>query len=333
MPFHSIKLLATHGVLVWSVSLPMVLGQNQSPTAAQPASLLPPMPPPAQSGIAYFRELLEAKPEQREKLLAGKNPQYRAVLEDGVRRYEALSPEERELRLRTMELRFYVTSLLRVAPSNRADRLKRLVPERERPLVEDRLNYWDRLSAADQKKALENEQMTRAVVGIVGPPASHRQIPLNNQTSNQVRQIEEQFIRWQEVPNARRAKVQMNFANIFELTDAEKHEILSRLHLNDEERQLMENTLARFKQLTPSQRSACVQNFSKLASLSPPERREFLVNAEEWQKMKPSDREAWRKLVSQVPPMPPLPHSRLLPPYPPGLRPPRPNTTTALKTN
>ena len=76
---------------------------------------------------------------------------------------------------------------------------------------------------------------------------------------------------------------------------------------------------------------ACVKNFSKLASLSPAERREFLVNAEEWQKLKPEDREAWRKLVSKVPPLPPPPNR--LPPLPPGLHPQRPNAITAQSTN
>jgi hypothetical protein len=76
-----------------------------------------------------------------------------------------------------------------------------------------------------------------------------------------------------------------------------------------------------------------VTNFIILASLSPAERREFLVSAAEWQKMKPEDRDAWRKLVSKVPPLPPLPNSYRLPPLPTVGHPQRANPTTAQSTN
>lgn len=327
MRLRSIKSLTIQGAMVWAVSLRVVLGQNPLPAAAQSARSSPPMPPPpAQSGIAYFRELLEAKPDQREKLLEGKTPQHRAVLENGLRKYEALSPEERELRLRTMELRYHVTSLLRVAPSNRVERLK-LVPEKDRLLVEDRLKYWDRLSPADQKDALENERVTRVVLGITVPPTPFRQIPLSSQTSNQVRQIEQHLVRWQSLPDARREQIQKHFQTLFELSDAEKaRERLQPLPLTPEERDLMEKTLAEFKKLPVSARSMCISNFTKFADLSPDERRQFLLNAQEWQKMTPEDRQTWRRLVSKVPRMPPLPPGLGQPPLPPRVRPASPAT-------
>ena len=37
------------------------------------------------------------------------------------------------------------------------------------------------------------------------------------------------------------------------------------------------------------------------------ERRHFLKQAEAWQKMTPSERERWRKVVALVPQLPPLP--------------------------
>jgi len=292
-----------------------------------------PRPAPSQSGIAYFRQLLAAKPEEREKLLAGKSAEIRRVLENGVQTYEALSPEERELRLRTMELRYHVTSLLRVAPTNRAERLK-LVPDRDKPLVEDRLKYWDKLSPEEQKDALENERTVR-ILGVSGPGSSRREIPLTGQTSNQVRQIEQQFVRWQTLPEAHRTQIQKNFQTLFEFSDAEKvREKLQPLPLSDEERQLMQVTLDRFQKLSPLQRANCIKNFEKFAELSPAERRQFLLNAQEWQKMKPEDREAWRKLVSKVPRMPPLPPGLLgQPPMPPMPRVlPRP-AATVVATN
>jgi hypothetical protein len=323
MAVRSIKAITVWGILIGTISLPVSFGQ-------QPAVMPRPFPPaPSQSGIAYFRELLAAQPEEREKLLAGKSAEVRRILENGVRTYEALSPEEREFRLRTMELRYHVTSLLRVAPVNRAERLKQ-VPDRDRPLVEDRLKYWDNLSAEDQKEALENERIIR----IWGPApwSSRREIPLTGQASNQVRQIEKQLIRWQTMPDARRAQIQKNFQTLFEFSDAEKaREKLQPLPLNEEERQLMQATLDRFQKLAPLQRANCIKNFEKFAELSPAERRQFLLNAQEWQKMKPEDREAWRKLVSKVPRMPPLPPGLGQPPLPRRALPPA--ATTAVATN
>lgn len=277
----------------------------------------------AQSGIGYFRALLTARPEEREKLLAGRSPEHRQVLESSVRRYEALSPEERETRLRTMELRFHVTSLLRVPPSKRDEQLK-LVPENDRPIVEERLRFWDTLSPLEQKEALENERAAR-ILGVAGPGSKTREIPLTGQTSNQVRQIEQHLVRWQSLAEARRQQVEKNFATLFEFSDEEKAlGSLKALSLSDAERELMQKTIEAFKKLPVAARENCVRNFPKFAELSPAERREFLYNAQQWQKMSAADREAWRKVVSKVPKFPPLPPGVRQPPLPrvgPGLPP------------
>ena len=296
-----IKPFVWAGWLVCSLPWCGVLAQNPTavPRTAQPP---PPLPSAAKSPINYFRELLAAKPEDREKLLAGKPPEHRKVLEKSLRDYLVLKPDERELRLRTMDLRYHLTTLLRSAPSNRVERLK-MVPERDRPLIEDRLRFWDQLSPEAQREALENERWIR-VMGAVGSGAE-RDMPLTGATSNQLRQIEQQLIRWQSLPEARRVQAQKNFTTLFELTDTEKSADLPTGDLSAEERALMQKTLDRFGKLSPTQRAQCVRAFGKLAALSPGERRSFLINAQEWQKMKPEDREAWRRLISKVPPLPP----------------------------
>ncbi len=330
-PFNPLALWA---ILVCLLPWCEASGQAQNRAGAiRPPVAPPPVPAQAGSPIDFFRQLIAAKPEERTQLLAAKGPQLAKVLENYALAYQALPAEERELRLRTMELRYHVTSLLQKSPTNRLERLK-FVPERDRPLVEERLKYWDQLSADQQEEVLKNERLTREYIGAGVPKSSASPTSLTGQTSNQFVRIEKQFVQWQMLPESRRSEIQKHFTTIFELTDAEKaREKLLPLPLGEEERQLMEQTLARFKQLSPSQRNACVQNFSKLASLSPTERREFLVSAQEWQKMKPDDREAWRKLVSKVPPMPPLPQSYRLPPMPPGLRVPRAGAATAQNTN
>ena len=303
--------------------------QNRA-TSPRPVSS-PPMPTRVGSPIDFFRTLISANPAEREKLLEAKEPKLRAVLANSAVEFQNLPAEQRELRLRNMELRYHVTALFRTAPSNRTERLK-FVPDRDRPLVEDRLKYWDHLSAEQRETALENERLTIDYIG-VPPRSSGNTASLTGQASNQVVRIEQQIVRWNMVPDARHAQIQRTFKELFELTDEEKaREKLLPLPFNEEERQLMERALARFKQLSLSQRDTCVQNFDKFASLSPAERREFLVNAEKWQKMKPEDREAWRTLISKVPPMPPLPHIYRRPPLP-MVQSPRTGTATVPGTN
>lgn len=293
----------------------------------------PPLPTQAGSPIDFFRALISANPTEREKLLAAKEPKLRKVLEDSVLEYQNLHAEQRELRLRNMELRYHVTSLLRTAPSNRTERLK-FVPDRDRPLVEYRLKQWDGYSAEQQAEVLKNERLTREIIGAGVPRIPPNPALLTGQASNQVVRIkmEKQFVEWAKIPDERHNQIQKSLRELFELTDQEKaREKLLPLPLSDEERQSMQQALARYKQLSPSQRNTCITNFNKFASLSPAERREFLVNAEEWQKMKPEDREAWRKLVSKVPPLPPLPHRYRVPPLPMELRPQRPGSATTVQ--
>jgi len=304
-------------VVILTVSLRVAVGQAQAAAPAPATVRLPAMPSTAaKPGIVYFRELLSAKPEEREKLLADKSPEHRKVLEKGIRDFEALSPDERDTRLRTMELRYHVTLMLRMRATNRMERLK-LVPENLRPLVEDRLKYWDRLSPAEQKEALQKESASRILVGVSGSGSRPQGIPMNGQSSNQVVQIEQQLVRWQSLPETRREQIQKNFTTLFDLSDEEKARTqLQALPLSPDERRLMEKTLADFKKLPVSARTLCIRNFPKFAELTPQERRQFLYNAQEWQKMTSEDRQSWRMLVSKVPRMPPLPPGLGQPPKP-----------------
>jgi hypothetical protein len=325
-----------HPLLFWAM-LVCLLPWNEAGGQAQnrPVAPQPPIPLRAGSPVDFFRQLITAKPEERDEMLrrrAPDSPQLRAALEQHARRYQDMPAEQRELRLRNMELRYHLTSLFRTAPTNRIERLKS-VPERDRPLVEDRLKYWDSLSPEEQQEELKKELLTREIIGAGLPKMPPNPARLTGSASNQLVRIEQQLVKWQLVPEARRAKAQQYFTNLFELTDEEQAgERLLPAQLSEEERQLMERALTQFKQLSPAQRSACVLSFDKLASLSPSERRAFLVNVEEWQKMSAEDRKAWRKLVSKVPP--PLPQYYRRPPLPMDLRPVRSgSTTTAQYTN
>ena len=258
--------------------------------AAQPAAA-PPLPPMPSTPVDGFRQMLAAKPAAREALLAAKRPEVRRVLENSLRTYDALPDDEREARLRALELRFRIVALVRMAPSNRTEALK-WVPEAHRALIEERLQIYDQLSPEGQKILLEKERSDRVISG-----------QISNQTSNQLRQIELLILKWQTVPPADRVRIQRDIVRVFEVST----------RLSPEEREKMRQSLERFKNLGPAQREQCFLNFTKFADFSPAERRQFLMDVQEWEQLKPEDRATWRKLVSRMPPLPP----RRPPPLPP----------------
>ena len=71
----------------------------------------------------FFRQLLAMTPDERDNFLTNRPPEIRARILAKVGEYEALDPNERELRLRATELRWYLMPLLRESPTNRAVQL------------------------------------------------------------------------------------------------------------------------------------------------------------------------------------------------------------------
>jgi Protein of unknown function (DUF3106) len=250
---------------------------------------LPPMPQ-SQSPVDFFRQLLAMSPDEREDFLASRPVAVRERILAKVSEYQALDPDERELRLRATELRWYLTPLLLSAATNHAAQLAQ-VPEDLRDLVKSRLVEWDILPPPVQREFLENERTLHYFAHVdptnnPGDPAAEKS-----------RQIAEQF------------------DCFFELTPAEKEKTLGTL--SEAEREQMEKTLRSFDQLPPSQRFECIRAFTKFAAMNPQDRADFLKNAERWSQMPPKDRQAWRDLVTHVPEWPPLPQSFIMPPMPP----------------
>jgi len=273
---------------------PLIVNQP----SAQPA--LPPMPPTWPSPVDFFRKLLAATPTEREQLLATKTPPQRQVLFNSLREYEALAPEERDQRLAALDLRSYLTPLLVLPPSNRVSRLDAL-PAPMRPLVEARLVVWDTLSSESQKLVLQNERVMRLVVA--GDRGRERDLNLTSLNASQVRQLEADIARWQELPSATREQIYGQFQKIFDATDRQQKKAFA--PLNPAELQQMQRALDNFRKLPARQREQCLEGFKRFTELSPEERRQFLLNAEEWRRMSSEDRALWRQLVNRMPPLPP----------------------------
>ena len=277
----------------------VVLLGSAGPAPAQeaaPSERVSPLTPP--SFTALFRQLLSAPQEEQQKLLAQKPAAAQQLLLEKLEEYRGLPTAERQRRLHLLDLRWYITQLRYVAPSNRITRLA-TIPEPDRQLVEDRLAIWDALTP-QQKLHLLLYDVTRNYLDSP-PPALPPSPPglVMNPSSNSAQ--EEALKRWRSLPLAKQSEILQHFKSVFD--DEPTPPLPEGLALKQ---QHVINTL---KQMEPGQREKYVQGFQKFVALSPPERERFMNNFTRWNKMTPAARNAWSTLAEHLP----------LPPSPPGL--------------
>jgi hypothetical protein len=277
--------------------------------------------PQPRSPVDLFRQLLAMSPDEREKFLTIYPPETHARILAKVAEYEALDPDERELRLRATELRWFLMPLLRAAPTNRAALLA-AVPGDLRQLVQSRLDQWIILPPPLQQEFLENERTLRYFTRIDltnEPPPAPEPLPGDDGQAH-----------WNALPENQRRQMIAQFNQFFELTLEEKQRTLNTL--SDAERAQMQKTLQAFGNLTPNQRDECIRAFAKFAGMSAVEKEEFLKSAERWSQMSPEERQTWRDLVVNVPQWPPLPIGFAASPAPPPV-PPRVEPSVATNRN
>ncbi|MGO8765447.1 MAG: DUF3106 domain-containing protein [Limisphaerales bacterium] len=279
-------------------------GWGDETNAPVPSAATPPYPP-GYSPVDLFRQLLAMSPEDRNNYLAQKPPQIRQRILDKIQEYLALDPNERELRLRATELRWFLLPLMKDPPSRRDADLAQ-APERVRDLVKQRLIQWEILPPELQQQFLDNENALHylAQTGATNPPSG--EVGLQNTPSD------EELARWKGLTEPQRNAISAQFNEFFELTPDEKSETLNLL--SDAERAEMEKTLQAFSTLSPDQRLECIRAFNEFAGMSARERTEFLKNAQRWSQLSPRERQAWRDLVTDVPKWPPLPPGALIMP-------------------
>ena len=298
-------------------------------------SPLPPLPPllPPVAPISFFRELLAMNGAERALALTNRPPQIQKLILAKVAEYESLNADERALRLRVTELRWYLRPLMTTPATNRPDQLA-AIPEQDRKLVEDRLEEWDKLSPDVQKELLANEATMRYLADIEGRTVDNRRLTFDAIPPSGRARLEEGIDKWSSMTENQRRRMLNRFRQFFELTAQEKQKALNTL--SEPERAQIEKTLEKFDNLSPNTRDQCIRSFEKFAGLSPAERQQFLQSAERWKLMSPSEREAWREVVLRLPPPPPrLPPMPPMPPrMPPLPAPPHPNAPVpALATN
>ena len=260
----------------------------------------------------YFRQLLALSLAERELALAEKPEHMRKFLMDRLKEYDALTPEDRELRLRMTQLRWYLRPLMELAATNRVERLAK-IPEPDRKLVEERLQLWDKLPAELQKEVLEHEMIVGYVIHEEATPAASKKGLPDTMPPEWRKKFEQDLAQWNALPQPQRQRMVDHFHQFFELSEKEKAKTLDTL--SETERRQMEKTLQTFEKLPSVQRQVCIDSFRRFANMTPEQQLQFLKNAERWQAMTPSERETWRTLVTKLPPLPP---GFGVPPLPPA---------------
>ncbi|MGB9602729.1 MAG: DUF3106 domain-containing protein [Verrucomicrobiia bacterium] len=295
-------LLAFAASICFAAELPV---KKESTNATQP----PPLPP-IQSPIAYFRTLLETNQQAREQILSEKTPEQRKILEAKLNEYLALPQNQRELKLFMTELRWYLTTILRTDSTNRISLLQQ-VPEKYKPLIQDRLQHWEKLPPDIQKELLENEFALQYALRLTNGSQVQIQTTLSTLHPQQKLKVLQTLANWNHLPEQRRKALAENFNKVFELSQQEQEAALK--ILPPAERIRMENTLAVFSNLSKEEKERCIASFKRFATMSESEREQFLRNAAKWAEMSPQEREAWRNIVRsfksnkniEFPPLPP----------------------------
>jgi hypothetical protein len=302
------------------------VGEPPLPSSTNAYSAPSALIPKAVTPVDFFRQLLAMEAGERARSLADRPPESQRLILAKVREYESIKPDEREIRLRATELRWYLRPLMSMPATNRTASLA-LIPEDDRQLVVNRLSEWDRLSPEAQKDLIDNEMSIRYFTEIQGSSEAQQKRMLESIPPDRRDKLEAGISQWQSLPEARRHKLLNQFNLFFELTQAEKSKALNRL--SEAERAQIARTLKTFGGLPPEVRSECIRSFAKFASLRLEERQQFLKNAEKWKLMSPDQRQAWRELVAKLPP--PIPPET--PPLPPNLSPTTPRRGLPVATN
>jgi hypothetical protein len=310
---HSIKhsLLAGWGVSQRLGAPPLLAQALLPPPAASPGNALPGQVS-ARSPVDTFRELLAMNPAERKQFLAARPPETQRQILGKVREYEALGPNQRELRLKATELYYYLWPLMNTSASDRPPLLA-LVPQGDRKEIERRLLAWDQFPAGKQQELLTNAAAIRFFTELKTSPP-----PLPPASPAQLVKLQSGILQWQALSRGQQRRITARFKRFFDLTPEEQQEACNTL--SEPERRQIEKTLYKFENLSPADRAKAIRSFEKFARLSLEQRRQFLKNAELWKLMPPDERQNWRDLVNDLPQQPPSPPGlRETPPFPPGL--------------
>ena len=278
------------------------------------APMMPPHPltDPAsnRSPLEFFRQLLAMDAAARGAKLAGLSTKSRAALQRKLAEYDALSPGARELRLQATELRYFLRPLLGLERDFR-NRAVAALPEKFRSLVAARLVQWDGLPKETRSAILDNEWMLLGVLRY-GPQFAATAVK-EGSLPGETAAARERLEAWSSLRPARQQELLGRFHRFFTLNADEKERVLDQLP--EYQRVKVFATIDEIRRLPERERLACMDALRRFNEMSVVERAAFIRNAKLWRGLSSGEKEAWRMVVQQFPPLPP---GVEMPPVPPG---------------
>src|SRR5206468_2150948 len=136
--------------------------------------------------------------------------------------------------------------LMNMAAPDRTARLDS-VPPNFRPLIEDRLQQWDKLPPGLQQELLTNEPAIRYFTELRIGSLGYQLLLHQNLTPERRKMLEEGIAQLQAMPEEQRQKLMERFNGFFGLTNLEKQKALN--NLSEPERQQIEKTLSTYGRL------------------------------------------------------------------------------------
>ncbi len=277
----------------------------------------PPAPPLPTSPVAVFRRLLSLDAAARALALAQRDEAHRSALASRLAEYDALPLEQREQRLLATDLYWHMQQLLPRPPAERSG-LVANAPAPLQAVLSERLALWDRLPTSDREALLQHEQAIRyfAHMREITPPP----LPITNASVAAAPAVplrmQAELGRIQELSAPDRRHLVETWRQLFEATPDSPERNTALRSMTALERREMNEVLERFRALPPAQRQICIESFARFATMKPSERVGFLRDAERWASLPAQERQAWRNLVTKLPPLPPIPESIPPPPLP-----------------
>jgi len=304
LPFAFKEIAVGLGVFLIGSMTPLSAQPNPGALAESAPSRVAPPNPSLASPVGFFRELLAMNVTEREEALAGRPKAQASVIRAKLAEYELLNEDEREGRLRQLELYRLLWPLMRLPVSARGERMES-IPESDRTLVAKRLSEWDRLSPQQQTNALKSKTFISYFCRPETTRFGSRQTDLSKIMPPVSRQkLERDLPGWRDIKDEEQHKFIDRLDQILRLSEEERARILDSLSRTEQAQ--MQLTLKRFEKLTLAQREQCLEGFSKLARLTVEERRRFILDSDRWMAMSSEQRNLWIRMILQVNP-PPLP--------------------------
>jgi len=241
--------------------------------------------------------------EDRTRAVADWPAEKRKVLLQKLEAYRALAPEERERKLRMLELRWYLRPLMTMSATERNAGLV-LIPPYLQQIVRQRLQHWDSLDPEARKEIVANDDARELVTKYylqLQQGRSREEILLALKPERRA-ELDAAMTRWNSQPASARSRSGAQLTAFFQLPREAQAQTIEQF--TEGERQDIERALQTFARLSPEQRRLCIDSFQKFTMMPPPERASFLRNAERWEAMTPEERTTWKKLVTKLPPLP-----------------------------